>query len=282
MHERFVLEEWAARIPESILFHSLDVQGITGPFDACKLIRLREAVADQYDWGIGVPTDVFVMALGEPTDRSVTKLGGIPHMKRTSPWPQSRPGSPLLFIGQINFSDSLDIVGELPGEILLIFAESRHCDPDSIQLFWSRPGNEELIRPEDVPPQPDSFTPCYGHVFRTASYPKAKELFEGDPTFRGKPIHSSFFLPTLHATQIGTAPFIANEWDNDPEITHLCTLASASPHLREPYPYVNQENPIQGPNELGKGPSTFLTNDLGTIHILRNRKNEFYVELQSF
>src|SRR5690606_20327664 len=71
-----------------------------------------------------VETDVFVFGRGEPARRDCTKVGGVPYWPSSRSWPVDSNGTQYHFLAQINFSDSLDLVGPVPADMLLILAEA--------------------------------------------------------------------------------------------------------------------------------------------------------------
>src|SRR5437879_1094826 len=128
----FNINEWLTRFPLIAEHARFSGQHITSPWHICQNEQLRGEMRDQFVWGPAVPVDLFIMADGEPADRHVTKIGGLPYRSGT-PWPtmrdgeppygsatpraRMRDGEPLLFLAQFNFSDSKDLSGELPGDL---------------------------------------------------------------------------------------------------------------------------------------------------------------------
>lgn len=114
-------------------------------------------------------SDVMLVAAGEPTDRFVTKLGGPPYRPARLPWPTTATGEPRVFFGQVCFADSLDLVGDLPGDVLLIFTHGEH-DHTSGELHfeWHPLGIGEPVAPADVPETPWHVFPCFMHLSRRA------------------------------------------------------------------------------------------------------------------
>lgn len=155
-----------------------------------------------------VSCDIINFSLGESEDRAMTKLGGVPYWPADRPWPKSWRGRPLSFLGQINFRDSLDIVGELPGEILVMFV-NRY---DSVTSYWLDPLDEALIARENIPDGQRIFGPQYGVIHRTYDVP-GKTLAEEAEVSPG--VESSIFdlkiggLPWGHASsERGRARFL--------------------------------------------------------------------------
>ena len=72
-----------------------------------------------------MPTDIFLLNLGEPEQRAVTKVGGLPYRAAGKPWPIAQSGAPMTFLTQFCFVDSRDLVPPLPGDMLLVFIEGK-------------------------------------------------------------------------------------------------------------------------------------------------------------
>src|SRR6185312_12876038 len=83
---------------------------ISGPYDIAVLEQLRaEAYANEQRIA-RVPTDVFVWNRGEPENRAVTKIGGLPYRASGKSWPIAPSGVPMNFVAQVCFADSKDFV----------------------------------------------------------------------------------------------------------------------------------------------------------------------------
>lgn len=224
------LEEWIERFPLEQYRKVLESHmTFAGPFD----LALVEQDLRQQQNSPGGLVDVFVFELGEPEQRHVTKIGGLPYRPANLPWPEcpgtddpklapyTQPaGTPMLFVAQFCFAGSRDIAGELPGDVLLIFVED-----DS---FGSRPhyewyplGLSDLVTAEQLPDRPSPFMTCFGHRCRMQE-------------FQNRP---------LRATKIGGQPALDFD-DAEVDGRFLCQLASLQPTFRQPYPWVNHEQPI--------------------------------------
>jgi len=116
-------------------------------------------------------SDVFVLGLGEGPLRHGTKVGGLPYISKDEKWPISiRTGAPLTFVCQFRFDESTDLVGNLPGDVLLVFCEMSDRYQDNIEwnFMWSSVGLHEadLITRNDIPSSnsPECLTvpSCYG------------------------------------------------------------------------------------------------------------------------
>jgi hypothetical protein len=154
MNYRFKLDEWLPKFPLREMNGYYYVQAITSPSDLCQNEILRRELRDEFDWGEPVPIDIFVMADGEPPDRHVTKLGGLPYRAADASWPVRRNGLPLVFLGQFDFSDSRDLTGPLPGDVLLVFADDAYM-PENLHFEWQNFGLEGLIEQHAIPIPPE-------------------------------------------------------------------------------------------------------------------------------
>lgn len=270
MNYTFLIDEWLPRFPldEQEDRYSGDI--ITGPGNVCNNELLRREMQDQYHWGSAVPVDIFAMADGEPEDRSVTKIGGLPHRPANLPWPTDATGEPMLFLGQFNFKHSQDLVGRLPGELLLIFADDSSGTIEDLRFEWQPDRLVDLVDESSVPQHPSAFAPCFGHIHRTVSYPEAQLIVPHSerryPTCRGKDVTSDYFLLQWQATQIGAAPFFIQ---GDPELPGrvFCTICSVGPDEHVPYPWVNHPEPLIPEEEWSFGNKYLMLGDTGCIYI---------------
>jgi hypothetical protein len=288
---RFYLDEWLPQCPlEERDYGGYSAEIITGPHDICNNEHLRRATADQIDWGPPVPVDVFVMAEGEPPDRHITKIGGLPYRSSTAPWPTVADGTemlsltpyknydprvavdterPMSFVGQVNFSNSKDLAGPLPGDLLLIFASDGF---ESIYLEWQSLGLEDLVLPDQMSGLP-GFDPCYGYACRTVSYPKA--VLTDDLTFQGSRVDSSYLLPRYQATQIGEAPFFVQQYLSDKPYRPLCTINSVGPNPHGHHPWINRDAPLLPKGEWGFSSNYLGIVDGGCIYVLTDQEGQY-------
>jgi len=279
---RFNLFDWVDQFPLEMIHNHYDGEIITSPSHLCNNERLRREMQGEYDWGEPVPVDVFVMAEGEPRDRHVTKLGGLPYRPANAPWPVARDGKPMLFLGQFNFGDSRDLVGELPGDVLLVFSDRSNEVFDRLIFEWQPMGLEDLIPATSVPVQPDTFTPCYGHVCRTVNFPSAKQRRDARyPLCRGRDVWSAYFVPKYQATQIGSAPFIIQRGTKLPGRI-ICTISSVQPDPHAPFPWVNHPDPLLPPGEYDFNRNDLMLDDMGCIYISIDDQQQLHWSMDSY
>lgn len=284
----FELDEWLPRYPLEDNPHHYSGEDITSPADICNNELLRREMPDQYDWGEAVPIDVFVMAVGEPPDRHVTKIGGLPYRPAGAPWPVSDKQKPLKFLAQLNFCDSKDIVGKLPGDVLLAFAEFDEEYPDYFEVMhfeWQPLGLADLVEPADVPDHPYHFDPCYGHICRTVSYPQARYFVRTqapfEPLCRGLEVWSDYFILQYQATQIGSAPFIIQQ---EPKLREriIATINSVQPEPHKVYPWVNHPLPLLPEGKWNLESPYLMLEDLGCIYISIDDENKLHWEMMGY
>ncbi len=215
---------------------------IIGPRDACMLVRLRQLIRKHVCFGRPVPSDVFLLGIGEPPSRDWTKIGGLPFWPYDRPWPHGDTQEPLPFLAQFDFRDSLDIVGKLPAELLLLFGDKDH--PETIVAKWQSSRCEtRLIDRDQMPIEP--VTPCfYGTRWRTESYPDASwpdELILED----GSRALTPWLVCEILGMQIGSAPFVPPQGLEARETKRIiCSLCAIFPQPSVPWQFANRAEPL--------------------------------------
>jgi len=269
MNYSFNIDDWLWRFPLAPEPGVYRATPITGPRDICTNEQLRREIHDQYIWGEGVPVDVFIMAEGEPADRNVTKIGGLPYRPADAPWPETADGQPLRFIAQFDFTDSRDITGPLPDDVLLVFGNYADEWIDELHFEWRPLGLANLVAADQLPEDARPLPACYGHRFRAASFPKAYRSPQsplGYPLCQGFPVWCPYHLEQYQATQIGSAPFFIQKMDPLPGRT-LCAINSVCPDVHGRYPWVNRTEPLLPENERRLDPPYLMLADTGCIYI---------------
>ena len=80
----------------------------------------------------------------------------------------------MTFVAQFQFADSRDIVGPLPGDIMLIFARDKTLytggGPPYFYFEWYKSKINELVAENDVPAPLWAFIKCFGVRFRSVDY----------------------------------------------------------------------------------------------------------------
>jgi hypothetical protein len=153
-----------------------------------------------------VPTDVMVWAHGEPTNRTVTKIGGLPYRPSDIAWPRDEKGEPQRFIAQLCFADSRHLVPELPADVLLVFGDDDAlvAEPERLVFEWWRLTSAPLV--SQLPAVEGPLVPYHAHLHRTDDWDEA--VFEGTkigglPKFiQGVPDISGTFIGTLGSISV--------------------------------------------------------------------------------
>ena len=244
----FPLESLQGQIMGSLI-------GCAGPAGMAADEQIRVAVRASGFCGTSVPVDAFVWAKGEPPDRHVTKFGGLPYRAAGVDWPWQY-GEPTTFLAQVYFGDSRDIVGETPGDVLLVFVPP-DVDAGATFVFeWQNLGLSNLVAQDHLPKPGFEFATCYGVRHRTLDY---SEMIPDDavrtvvsPKWAGAESEGRFDefalqLSRLPHTKIGgLAPFPWPSWREELKSkgTLLATLTSTvtMPGIR--YPWLNVEQPL--------------------------------------
>lgn len=283
MHETFDLDHWLALFPLAELRARADAlgrrwrvraEGITGPREVAVVDQLRAESANFLSQFRQVPVDLFVWAIGEPVNRAATKAGGLPYRSKSRPWPLDQHGQPKSFAGQICFAESKDLVGDLPGDVLLVFSDE-FLEHEGLTFEWQDLGLTNLMDRDDLPSLPHDLTPCYGVRLRSHEYVVPEPPFEGYLEQRDK-VRDQIDLAVYEGTKIGGAPF----WvQGDPELPgrYICQLGSICPSYHEPWPFVNQAAPT---DNLAGG--YLIWGDVGALTIYLDEHGRILPEIQYY
>lgn len=232
---------------------------ITGPAHIAQVEQLRAAALSGATDLPSTKCDIFVFAEGEPPRRDVTKVNGPPYRPAQRPWPTSADGDPMTFLAQFRFTESRDLVGQTPGDLLLVFATDDSLFPfdqpqETLLFEWYRLGLDDLVSAEGCPPPRWRFAHCHGVRHRTVDYPglDAEKFF-----LRVVPREARHDVPDdlvvrplccLDGMKIGGAPLWYDSGEGpdwEPILgKFLCSISTISPELREPFPWINHAAPI--------------------------------------
>jgi Domain of unknown function (DUF1963) len=238
------IQEWDSNFPNAE-GRGIGGHSITSPRDLAIVEHVRRHMLATTDLGRTVPTDIFVMALGEPKLPYLTKVGGVPFRPRTKEWPRAKNGRPFSFLCQHCFIDSVDLFQHrVPGDVLLHFVDSEMAlmGPECGEwcMEWQNLGDFELLTSDELPTQ--SFVPpsFHGQVCRYQEYPEDK-AFEA---FEKTGYSGAYLFATTQATRIGgTTWYIQGEEPARDELL-LCTLSSISLNPWTNYPFINHPDPL--------------------------------------
>ena len=89
----------------------------------------------------------------------MTRVGGLPWLPKSVRWPTvSR--RPATFLCQFDFRDSRDLVGDLPGDLLLVFVADERAIYDGVKrmrFVWASADDIDVVTEADVPEGVPSF-----------------------------------------------------------------------------------------------------------------------------
>jgi len=244
----------------------LEGEQITSPHDLFSVETLRDSLELRYRDAL--PVDVFVFGKGEPDRRDCTKVGGAPYWPTDRRWPSRCDGLPYLFLAQFNFSDSTDILPDLPGSVLLLLTEDKEewlWEPDRIRFEWLPSGCQSLMAVEEARKLELSVSRgvFHGIIYRTEDYPLSEEKASGSS------VGGSYDLPVLNGTKIGGVPHFI-QGGEDYSGRFLCQLGSIQAVPEVPYPWVNRPEPLSlAFDETGiyGDDNSTVFGDMGSIYI---------------
>lgn len=281
-HTTFDIADWIARFPWSVVRsvykehtdQKPSPRHITSPVDIVIAESLRAERGANPQNVSCVPVDIFTFGLGAPDDPSMTKVGGIPYRPADKPWPK-HDNHNYFFLAQFNFADSRDVVGETPGEILLIFALGE--DFSDFHFEWSNTGISNLPTLERIPSPAFEFVECFGVRHRTVDYPLNMRNLE-------------WKLDVLEANKIGGLPAFHglglgwNDETNQPEEhiddldqliegRHICTLSAIQPNPFFDYPFINHPDCLTLKRYRERDKTLTLV-DMGSLFVYLNDDGE--------
>lgn len=276
MHRNVDAQRWVKQYPLFSHFDTLDAQAspdfwyyqpseVTSPKDLALTLQMRE--------GAGMPgepsslVDVLVPAIGEPDRPEASKIGGRP-FRSDRPWPRDANDKPMLFMGQLCFADSLDVLpshvtSSLPGDLLLIFLED--CDSviwneheGAALLFeWEQSGRRNQAPTDQFRDAPQPWEPFHFERLRSRESESRAEIHHGT--------HAIEVCGHWHSTKIGGIPtWIQSEEEGEGLGTFIAAINSMVA-VGDDYPLVNMPKapPSPGPyrNEL------LMFGDMGTLYL---------------
>jgi hypothetical protein len=252
----------------------LDVWNISSPSDLVgwEVLRERHGIVDRK----AVPCDLFVWGTGKPPDRRLTRVGGTPWLPKRIPWPDIDGVVPS-FLCQFDFRDSSDLVGELPGDLLLVFVAEEHtmlsADVERMRFLWVSSAETDVIAPRAAPrpTHPFEFVRAWGVRYRSVDVPtkwdRAYAIAE-----KSKGSDRVWSLPVLWGTKIGGVPYDSQSIQRAVPAGYLCQLVSIQPSTKSLWPWADRRRPLQSSSEhelmIGDlGELTFFLRDDGSISV---------------
>ncbi len=244
----FDLEFFRRAFPKVPVSESgVQITDVCSPSSLVEIEKFRRELGSHFDRDDKCPVDVFTWSIGEPSDRAVTKIGGLPYRTAQAPWPQSASGTPRVFLAQFLFTDTVVDVGTLPGCTLLIFVDDQPSDnwsDASFSLEWQPTGIVDLIGASEVPSASIQVPALFGVRHRT--FDLRDTLAEDVVAIATQhsidsPDMVARSMSCWDAAKIGGVPIAALKSACDGVL--LCTLISMYPRIGVQYPYVNREMP---------------------------------------
>jgi hypothetical protein len=213
---------------------------------AWEVLRERHGIADRD----GVPCDLFLWGTGTPPDQRLTRVGGTPWLPRSVPWP-TIDGAVLSFLCQFDFRDSRDLVGDLPGDLLLIFVMDERSmisgDGQKMAVQWVSADEDDILSAAEVPEptHPFDHVCTWGVRYRTADYPSCWELDdEFDELTEDVEWEELGKLPVLWGSKIGGVPYHSQMRIEEASPDFLCQLVSVTPAIGTSWPWADREDPF--------------------------------------
>lgn len=242
MNPKFILTDWMSEFTESDFFpnekdsNSVETELIVGPHDLCKILCCRSLLEEQMSLGDAEHIDYFIWAQGEGSVVGATRMGGRPDLPGIEHWPQGVDGNFLPFIGQINFSDSRDLVN-VPENLVLIFAQLINGCVEEHKLLWFSPDEVSRVDPSSIPATVFEISPHHGYHCRIATYPDGSPLVAPEDHYlriRGMKVYrpGNIFRPS--GTCIGGYNF-------EERVLAIVNWLRPTPDVI--YPYVNRRDP---------------------------------------
>jgi hypothetical protein len=207
-----------------------------------ELLYVRNEIYQGLTFGAEtVPSDIIGFYPGVGA-RNETKLSGLPFRRTGLPWPRFRD-HPYTFVGQISFANSIDIIPESLGRILLVFIYF-DWKPDFLayrfHLEWSSPelGPAELIQESEVPSGGIIFDEYCSLQFRSYALLSEKSYSESVDEWakrQSNTVNGYRYLAAAKCSQICRRPATWGSIDDLGELASrvICTIASISPDENE-------------------------------------------------
>ena len=241
---------------------------------------------DQINWGEAEYIDYFVWAEGEGDVVGATRMGGRPDLPGMDHWPRDVHGGFLPFIGQINFSDSRDLV-DVPQDLVSIFAHLVNGCVEEYKLLWFDPCKVSRPELESIPATAFEISPHHAHICRLATFPDASPHVAPQDHYvriREKQLESFGELCLPRGTCIGG--HCCGE-------RYLAIVSWLRPTPNVVYPYLNREEPypFQEWKEARSERSAFKPeyptklfefSDCGRLLLLQNNDGSFEIQTTSF
>jgi len=269
----------------------------TSPASLLSLIDFRERLKESGYSGSTVPCDVFVLGEGEPQERDVTKVGGLPYRPASAAWPIAPDGTPYVFAFQFRVTESHDILPQIPGDVLLFFMKDPYIelgDDSFVHIEWQPLGLTDLVVPEKCLGEKWPYFYGYGIRYRSLDfvdqeavskeYVRQWKLLGIEETGGEYTNH----LIALGATRYGgpkiggLPPWFQRARNSSPDEQFLCSLGTFYPPDEMLYPWANREQPFSSQESGKEGNSLDWYDGFELLFFLDKDKNvKWYLDLPS-
>ncbi|MEZ6002732.1 MAG: DUF1963 domain-containing protein [Planctomycetota bacterium] len=248
-------------------------------------LETRRAQFGQH-FGEGVPTDLLMMALGEPGNPAASKVGGRPFWPEGKPWPTLADGEPHRFLAQFHFGDSRDLVGITPGALLVLTTEDEEAwlwEPEQLHAHWLDP--DQCTPQAFDPPSTTATLPMYGVRHRAMDFPGASEWLAANYEQGAEGEKRADWCgpaTVLLSTKIGGHPSFIQE-DVGANLRFLAQLNSFTPNSGSAYPVIHRPEPL--PKPWGDGADEYERHrtcygDVGSLYLFLDSGGRLHFEFQ--
>lgn len=290
-HPVFDIRHWKKALPPKLHPDGFSHGDVDKPGDVVCMEWARREAKRKGDIGPSVPADIFVWSSMSDNDKPwLTRIGGTPWRPKDKPWPAAKDGRPLVFLGQICFADSKDLLSfKLPGEVALIYGafDGGYCWlNDGSALEWSP------LKIKDPATITSSPWGCHlpmeyqGVIHRTVQYTDWRSHDAPFEACGWK--HGGFNIGAVQATSIGKYCELPQGWPFEERDGNelVCTLSSFSLYGEDGWPCVDVPvSPRAVDHKVEEFSSFslahalgFWVGDGGTIWVYRDKKGEFHLD----
>ncbi len=293
-HPVFDLRRWKKECPLSAkdVASTEDVEG-TEFIASPQSLALREQAVSRAErrgaLGPSVPADLFVWAnLRLPKRPWLTRLGGVPWRSKREPWPRDNDGVPLVFLGQICFADSSDILPcGLPGDVALIFGKFSSPYVISFQgcvLEWSSLRISEPTDSLDVPWNGRLPFEYLGVIHRTRQYADLGAA-TATPVKPGGSI-GNMEAHRVQATSVGSYARLPQGWPFSADDGNTLVATLSSFQFSGTWPMCDIPHGLRHIDRHGQvvavrhdSARDFLVGDVGAFWIYRTKSADFKLDV---
>lgn len=225
-HPVFDLPFWETKFPLDPAWRP--GQSIESPGSLARWEQTMRYVRTKGTLGPSVPCDLFVWQHSRNAEKPwLTRIGGTPWRPERKPWPKGEDGVPLVFLGQICFVDSRDILPrKLPGDVVLFFGTytAGWAVPEMVE--WSPLAIKEPATGLNTPWTGELPFEYHGVIHRTRQYTDPDAAM---PAFTAAGLQdSAWLLHAVQATLIGAYASLPQGWILPEEEQLICVLSSFS------------------------------------------------------